>query len=49
MQQRVDFITFATADLAAARSFYQHGLHWQPLLDVPDEIVFFQIGPGLVL
>lgn len=49
MEKRVDFVTFATADLDAARSFYQHGLGWQPLLDVPDEIVFFQVGPGLVL
>ncbi|MET0866396.1 MAG: VOC family protein [Nakamurella sp.] len=49
MEQRINFITFATADLDAARSFYQDGLQWQPLLDVPDEIIFFQIGPGLVL
>ncbi|MET0967329.1 MAG: VOC family protein [Nakamurella sp.] len=49
MEQRVNFVTFATVDLDAARSFYQQGLGWQPLLDVPDEIVFFQIGPGLVL
>jgi predicted lactoylglutathione lyase len=49
MKQRVNFVTFATADLDAARSFYLQGLGWQPLLDVPEEIVFFQIGPGLVL
>jgi predicted lactoylglutathione lyase len=49
MEQRVNFVTFATADLDAARSFYQQGLGWQPLLDVPGEIVFFQIGHGLVL
>jgi predicted lactoylglutathione lyase len=49
MEQRVNFVTFATVDLDAARSFYQQGLGWEPLLDVPDEIVFFQIGPGLVL
>jgi predicted lactoylglutathione lyase len=49
MEQRVNFVTFATVDLDAARSFYQQGLGWQPLLDVPEEIVFFQIGPGLVL
>jgi catechol 2,3-dioxygenase-like lactoylglutathione lyase family enzyme len=49
MQQRADFITIATADLAAARAFYVDGLGWTPLLDVPGEIVFFQIGHGLVL
>ncbi|GAB3299590.1 VOC family protein [Parasphingorhabdus pacifica] len=43
------FITLATPDLAAARAFYRDGLGWQPLLDVPDEIIFFQVGPGLVL
>lgn len=42
-------MTFATADLRAARSFYRGGLGWEPLLDVPDEIIFFQVGPGLVL
>jgi len=49
MEQQVNFVTFATVDLDAARSFYQQGLGWQSLLDVPDEIVFFQIGPGLIL
>jgi len=39
----------ATADLDAARGFYRDGLGWTPLLDVPGEIVFFQVGPGLVL
>ena len=43
------FITFATPDLDAARRFYVGGLGWQPLLDVPGEIIFFQVGPGLVL
>lgn len=49
MQQQVHFVTVATADLAAARRFYRDGLGWQPTLDVPGEIIFFQIGPGLVL
>jgi catechol 2,3-dioxygenase-like lactoylglutathione lyase family enzyme len=49
MRPRIDFITLATADLDAARAFYRDGLGWQPLLDVPGEIVFFQTGPGLVL
>lgn len=42
-------MTFATADLDAARSFYRDGLGWEPLLDVLGEIIFFQVGPGLVL
>ncbi|MCS5734743.1 VOC family protein [Herbiconiux daphne] len=49
MDQRLDFITLATADLGAARAFYRDGLGWSPLLDVPGEILFFQVGRGLVL
>ena len=49
MDQHVHFTTLATADLDAARRFYVEGLGWHPLLDVPGEIVFFQIAPGTVL
>lgn len=49
MDQRLHFLTPATADLDAARRFYRHGLGWTPLLDVPGEIIFFQVAPGLVL
>lgn len=49
MDQAVHFITVATPDLDAARAFYVTGLGWTPTLDVPGEIVFFQIGPGLTL
>ena len=49
MDQQVHFLTLATADLDAARRFYVEGLGWQPLLDVPGEIVFFQVAPGTVL
>ncbi|GAB2698862.1 VOC family protein [Thalassiella azotivora] len=49
MEQRVDFVTVATADLDAARAFYRDGLGWEPLLDVPGEILFLQVGSGLVL
>jgi len=49
MDQNVHFITFATPNLDAARDFYVTALEWTPLLDVPREIIFFQIAPGLVL
>jgi catechol 2,3-dioxygenase-like lactoylglutathione lyase family enzyme len=49
MDQNVHFITFATPNLDAARDFYVTALGWTPLLDVPEEIVFFQIAPGMVL
>ena len=31
------------------RAFYRDGFGWSPLLDVPGEIVFFQVGHGLML
>jgi catechol 2,3-dioxygenase-like lactoylglutathione lyase family enzyme len=49
MRQDVHFVTLSTPDLDAARGFYVDGLEWTPLIDVPDEILFFQIAPGLVL
>ena len=49
MDPRLHFLTVATADLDSARRFYAEGLGWEPLVDVPDEIIFFQVGPGLVL
>jgi uncharacterized protein len=49
VDQQVHFTTLATADLDAARRFYVEGLGWRPLLDVPGEIVFFQVAPGAVL
>ncbi|WP_460768528.1 VOC family protein [Nocardiopsis nanhaiensis] len=49
MRQQAHFMTLATADLDAARRFYRDGLGWEPLADVPGEIIFFQVAPGLVL
>ena len=49
MEQRVHFLTVATADLDAARRFYCDGLGWVPAMDVPGEIIFFPIAPGLLL
>ena len=49
MDQRMHFITLATHDLEAARAFYQDALGWEAKLDVPGEILFFQVAPGLLL
>ncbi|SDW03673.1 hypothetical protein SAMN04487917_102381 [Arthrobacter sp. yr096] len=49
MDQQLHFITFATPDLDAARAFYKDGLGWDPRMDVPGEILFFQVAPGLML
>lgn len=47
MDQQLHFLTFATHDLDAARAFYLTALGWEPLMDVPGEIMFFQVAPGL--
>ena len=39
MDQQLHFITVATRDLDAARSFFSDGLGWTPTLDVPGEII----------
>ncbi len=49
MDQQLHFITLATTDLEAARRFYHDGLGWHPTLDVDDEIIFYQVAPGLLL
>jgi catechol 2,3-dioxygenase-like lactoylglutathione lyase family enzyme len=49
MEQRTHFITLSTPDLDASRSFYRDGLGWTALLDVPGEIIFFQVAPAMVL
>jgi catechol 2,3-dioxygenase-like lactoylglutathione lyase family enzyme len=49
MEPRVTFITLGVPDLDAARRFYVDGLGWQPTLDVPGEVIFIQVGHGLLL
>lgn len=49
MDPSLHFITISTADPEASRAFYVNGLGWEPMLDVPGEIIFFQVAPGLVL
>lgn len=49
MQPRVDFVTLRVEDLKTATRYYVDGLGWQPLLEVPGEVTFFQIGHGQVL
>ena len=49
MDPRVSFITLAVSDLAATRRFYVDGLGWEPAFEVPGEVVFIQIGHGLLL
>lgn len=49
MDQQLTFITLGVADLAVSRRFYVDGLGWVPLLELPGEIIFFQVGHGVVL
>jgi hypothetical protein len=49
MEPRVDLITLGVDDLAAARRFYVDGLGWTPVFEVPGEVVFIQVGWGLLV
>ncbi len=49
MDPHLHFVTVAARDLDAARSFYGDGLGWAPVLDVPDEVIFYQVAPGVLL
>jgi catechol 2,3-dioxygenase-like lactoylglutathione lyase family enzyme len=49
MRPRLDLITVAVPDLDGARRFYVDGLGWEPVLDVPGEVVFLQLNHGLLV
>ena len=49
MEPRLSLITLGVPDVARARAFYVDGLGWQPLFEVPGEVVFIQVGHGLTL
>lgn len=49
MDQRLNFVTLATADTDRARIFYADGLGWEVALEAAGEVVFFQLSPTLVL
>ena len=49
MDPRLNFITLAVADVAAARAFYVDGLGWTPAFEMPGDIMFIKLSPTLVL
>ena len=49
MEPKVTLITLGVTDLAASRRFYVDGLGWTATLEVPDTVVFLQVGHGLLL
>jgi catechol 2,3-dioxygenase-like lactoylglutathione lyase family enzyme len=48
MEQRLNFVTFVVADLAASRRFYLDGLGWEPAVDVPGDVLMFRVGEKLL-
>lgn len=49
VEPRLSIITLGCPDVDAARRFYVDGLGWRPVLDVPGEVVFLQVAPGVAL
>jgi uncharacterized protein len=49
MDQRLSLVTLVVADLGVTRRFYLDGLGWQSFVDVPEEVLMFQVGPHLLL
>ena len=45
----MSLVTLGVADLTVTRSFYVDGLGWTPVLEVPDDVIFIQVGHGLLL
>jgi len=49
MNPLVHLITLGVTDLGDARRFYVDGLGWEPVFEVPGEVIFIQVGHGLLL
>ena len=44
MDQRISFVTFAVRDLDATKAFYVDGLGWEPVIDVPGEVLMIKVA-----
>lgn len=49
MEPRVTVITLGVRDRAESRRFYVDGLGWSPMLEVDGDVLFIQVGYGLLL
>jgi uncharacterized protein len=49
MRPHVGVLTLGVADLDRTRRFYLDGLGWPAVIDVPGEVIFVQVGHGLLL
>lgn len=49
MEQRLNFVTLAVANVERSLAFYADGLGWQPAFHVPDEVAFVPVADEVVL
>ena len=49
MRQHVNVVTLGVADVGRSHRFYVDGLGWTATLHVPGEVLFLQIGGGVLL
>lgn len=49
MQQHVNVITLGVGDVERSHRFYVDGLGWTPTMYVPGEVLFIQVGGGVLL
>ncbi|HEX5741051.1 MAG TPA: VOC family protein [Pilimelia sp.] len=49
MEQRLNVVTVAVADVARSRRFYVDGLGWQAAAEAPGEVLFVRVARGVVL
>ena len=49
MEPRLSLVTLGVPSVAEARAFYVDGLGWPVTFEVPGQVVFLQVGHGLLL
>ncbi len=49
MEPRVTLLTLGVDDVRRSRAFYVEALGWPPLFEVEGDVLFLQVGPGLLL
>jgi uncharacterized protein len=49
MDASMSMLTLGVRDLAVSRRFYVDSLGWVPAFDLPGEVCFIKVGPGLLL
>jgi uncharacterized protein len=49
MDQRMSLVTLAVADLDATRRFYVDGLGWEPMIDVPGDVLMIKVADKVLL